>query len=197
MSHAADIRKVYWGQINQILYTAEKKNVVMWATGNNGQISRNSENDDEIIGKWAIATENNTCNGEKSLNTVKPRPFITNTFFYPKKCEAQNLTTWTKGVETCNRQIDYIPVSNEHRWWITNAQTKGVAAPNSTLQHRTMGIDIKYDIIRTNKPMQNSTHVNNDIDQLRENAAQLQRDPNDNQKYRNLYKPEPYTARST
>ena len=58
-----------------------------------------------------------------------------------------------------DRQIGYIAVSNEHRSWATNAQTKGVGNPNSTLQHKTLKIAIKYDIIRTNNPTRHNKHV--------------------------------------
>ena len=68
-------------------------------------------------------------------------------------------------------------MSNEHRSWVTNAQTKGVANPNSIIQRKTVKIDIKYDIIRTNKLAHRNKHTTFDIKHLRENATQLQRDP--------------------
>ena len=51
-------------QLN-IYYTERKnrRNFIIWAAGNNGQLSRNPENDGEIIGKWAAASETDTGNG--------------------------------------------------------------------------------------------------------------------------------------
>ena len=73
--------------------------------------------------------------------------------FLPKKGLTENRITWTDGAETRNRQIDYVAVSNGRRNWVANAQAKGVANSNGTLHHKTIKIDIKYDIIRTNKPL--------------------------------------------
>ena len=54
---------------------------------------------------------------------------------------------------------------------------KGVSNTNSTTRRKTIKIDIKYDIIRTNKQARNNKHIHFDIKQLRANAIQLQRDP--------------------
>ena len=93
-----------------------------------------------------------------------------------------------------HRPIDYIAVSNEQRRWVTNAQTKGVSNPNRTLQRKTIKIDIKYDIVRTNIQTPNNKHIYLDIEQLRENATQLRRGPAENNKIqkpiqtRNIYR---------
>lgn len=84
-----------------------------------------------------------------------------------------------------NKKIDYIAVPM-NRSWVTNAQTKGVANPNSAIQHANLKMVIKYDIVRTNNQARNRKHVRFDIKQIRENATQLQRGPNETRNIQKL-----------
>ena len=51
MSNDIDIRAKYWNRINHVLYREIRKDFLIWATGDNGQFSRNPDTDGEIIGK--------------------------------------------------------------------------------------------------------------------------------------------------
>ena len=69
-SHAPDMRsavatrKEYRGRIKQIPRPIKRKDIVIWATDNNGQVSRNTENENKTTGKWTKAKENSKGNGE-------------------------------------------------------------------------------------------------------------------------------------
>ena len=63
MGRKAETRKEYWNHIKQITHQIKKKDIVIWATDNNGQVSKNTENGNKTIGKWATAKENIIGNG--------------------------------------------------------------------------------------------------------------------------------------
>ena len=85
--------------------------------------------------------------GEDSPDTTETTSFLSMTPSSSSRKGEENLNTWADGNEQSDSQIDYIDVSNENREWVTNAQTKGVDNPSSPLQHETIQIHIKYDII--------------------------------------------------
>ena len=86
MSNATEIRKESWGQIKQILYHTKKKDIVIWTTDSNGQVSRNAENKDKTIGRWTTDNENITGNGGKFPKQCRGNIlFITNTLFFAEK----------------------------------------------------------------------------------------------------------------
>ena len=89
----------------------------------------------------------------------------------------KNPYTWTNGNGEIAGQIGYIAVSSENRDWVTNARATGVANPNSSLRYKTIQIDIKYDVIRSEKQNNNNDniHINVDIKRLRGNTAHLKR----------------------
>jgi len=87
------------------------KDIVIFPTDNNGQVSKNTENENKTIGKWATAKENSKGNGRKPARYCKNNLFIANTFFSPKKQTSKT-----------SSQIDYIAVSGERRNWVTNAR---------------------------------------------------------------------------
>ena len=171
--------KIYW-RIELILQQHKRKDFRIWATDNNGQVIRNPDTGDEIIGKCATSDESGKGNGMKLAKYCRNKNmFIDNTYWFPKK-GGGGLNTWTNGNEHSGIQIDYTAVSNENMDWETNAQTKGVDDPNRPLQRATIQIDIKYDIIRAKKPNNGNKHINFDIEKLRANEVQLKRNPTEN-----------------
>ena len=71
-------------QTNNI-YLTKKESYLIWATDNNGQVSRNLENDDKITGKWTTANETDKWNGKKyAKHCQNNNLFVENTFFCPK-----------------------------------------------------------------------------------------------------------------
>jgi len=58
MSSAVEARGDYWGHIKQIMQKIKKKDIVIWATDNNGQVGKNTENENKTLGKWTVSTEN-------------------------------------------------------------------------------------------------------------------------------------------
>ena len=71
-------------------YSKQKEQFVIWATDNNGQVSRKPGRDGEIIGKWTTASETDTGNvGNPPPKRCRNNNiFVANTFFWPKKEEA-------------------------------------------------------------------------------------------------------------
>ena len=60
MRYATEIRKGYLGQIEHPLYQTKKKDIVIWATDNNGQISRNPEMATKLFGNGPFLTWENS-----------------------------------------------------------------------------------------------------------------------------------------
>ena len=58
VSNAVETRKEYRGHVRQILQHIKKKDIVIWATDNNGQVGKNTENENKTLGKWTVSTEN-------------------------------------------------------------------------------------------------------------------------------------------
>ena len=159
MSNAVGTRKEYRRHIKQIMRQIKKQDITIRATDNNGQVIKNTENGNKTIAKWTTSKENNKGTGDKlAKHCDNNNLFVANTSFCQENANIENLIKRTNGTKTSNRQIDYIAFSSERRNWVTNAQTKGVANPNSTLQHKTIKIDIKYDLIRTKTTPIRQTH---------------------------------------
>ena len=85
MINAAETRKAYWNHTKQITQQTKKKDIVIWATDNNGQVSKNTEHRNNTIGKWTTAKENSKGNGAKLVKHCNNNRFVANTFFSPKK----------------------------------------------------------------------------------------------------------------
>ena len=56
MRNATETRKEQRGRVNQIMRLI-KKDIVIWDTDNNGQVSKNTENENKAIGDWTTAKE--------------------------------------------------------------------------------------------------------------------------------------------
>ena len=105
MGYKADIRKKYWTEIKDAIQKKKGKECIIWATDNNGQISRdiketeqgekgkNEDEDDETIeqkkktiGNWTYSKKTEKGNGEKLKKySIKHNLWVTNTPFIPKK----------------------------------------------------------------------------------------------------------------
>ena len=46
----------YWQEARDILKTQATKQCAIWAPGNNGKISHDEEDKDNLIGKWTVTT---------------------------------------------------------------------------------------------------------------------------------------------
>ena len=76
MGYRKQQREEYWKEIKNALQTINKKDIIIWATDNNGQIAKPSDDDDKTngetdskgIGKWHIDEVNAKGNGEKLEN---------------------------------------------------------------------------------------------------------------------------------
>ena len=91
VGHASDCRREYCNQIKQILYRAKRKDFVIRETDNNGQVSRNPDSGDKIIGKWPIATEMDSGDGGNPPTQCQKTNYSLQTSFLPIKSGEKNL----------------------------------------------------------------------------------------------------------
>ena len=115
--------------------------------------------------------------GEIAEHCQNNRLFITSASFCRRKekTKPHNMDKWCR---KSNKQIDYIEAPNEHRSWVTDAQTKRGGETKQNAPTQNVKIDIQYDVIRTNNQNRHNKPVRFGVNQLRGNSIQLQRDAN-------------------
>ena len=96
----------YWGEVKFILGQIPRNDIIIWTTGNNGQIAKpitgddrgQSIHNDAHIGKWHYAAQTEKGNGEKLGKSLhKYELTATNTIHPPKNNDKQRLVTWISG----------------------------------------------------------------------------------------------------
>ena len=70
MSYAAGIRKGYWGRIKQIPYQIKKRDIVIWESDIDGEIRRNHENDDKLLGNGSLLRKTSDVTDQNSLTAA-------------------------------------------------------------------------------------------------------------------------------
>ena len=140
--------KQYWKTIKSYYNNTENNTNTIWCTDNNGQISQNESNK-ENIGKWTIGNDTNEYNGNKLTKICKDNNLVvSNTFFQPKNGLKHKLATWHNYDGTIARQIDFFIVSKEIRNWVTNIENNLIANPRQNMQHKALIITIQIKLKR-------------------------------------------------
>ena len=85
MSYDEETHNKHWAETRDITNSIPKNNVICWRTDNNGQITKEKDNNAQI-GKWAMGNKTENGNGRQLGEICKEYDLIcSNTFPKPKR----------------------------------------------------------------------------------------------------------------
>ena len=111
MSYDEETHNKHCAETREIMNSIPKNNVIFWCTDNNGQITQDKDNYEQI-GEWAIGNKTEEGNGKQLGEICKEYDLIcSNNFFKPKRGIKEKLATWYSHNGEIKRQIDYFNIT--------------------------------------------------------------------------------------
>jgi len=111
MSYDEETHNKHWAETREIMSSIPKNNAICWCTDNNGQITQDDENNEQI-GRWAIGNKTDEGNGRQLEKMCKEYDLIcSNTYFKPHKGNKDELATWYSHNGEIKKQIDFFNIS--------------------------------------------------------------------------------------
>ena len=107
MSYDEETHNKHWAETREIMNPIPKNNAIFWCTDNNGQITQDGDNIEQI-GKWTVGNKTEEGDGRQLEKVCKEYDLIcSNTFFEPRKEKKEELATWYSHNGETKKQIDF------------------------------------------------------------------------------------------
>ena len=134
MNYNNEEQEIYWVDLKELIGEVQRKNTILWSTGNNGQIAMN-EDDKEVVGKWALGNKTEGSGRQLGEISASDRLVCGNTFYAKrwKHGSAINAVQSRRGDKSRNRLLR----DNKKRTtWITNISNLGNASTRQNTQRK-------------------------------------------------------------